>query len=251
MVICPRSGHRSRRRTAASAAGRHARRHAVHSRRRDACSRLHLHAVTRSDRRRRQQLSTRRSSTSRAATSTSPATSRTSSPSASRPTSRRRRPVPAAASQRQPDVPREVRLRPVQPRRLDDEGHRGSRFGIQQTPWVDFEEGIYRYRFQGTVFAEREGYRVARRTPARRSTTTCRRTTATFTSASTTARTTTGRKSTIRRRFEFRGTLRPFAKGSPVLRGIRVHGVLRRRQLRAGRRAQARPWAASPSSTRT
>lgn len=33
-----------------------------------------------------------------------------------------------------------------------------ARFGIQQTPWVDFEEGIYRYRFQGTVFSEREGY---------------------------------------------------------------------------------------------
>jgi hypothetical protein len=33
-----------------------------------------------------------------------------------------------------------------------------TRFGIQQTPWVDFEEGIYRYRFQGTVYSEREGY---------------------------------------------------------------------------------------------
>jgi hypothetical protein len=40
---------------------------------------------------------------------------------------------------------------------LDDWVGRGSwvRLGIQQTPWVDFEEGIYRYRFQGTVFAER------------------------------------------------------------------------------------------------
>lgn len=40
---------------------------------------------------------------------------------------------------------------------LDDWMARGSwvRLGIQQTPWVDFEEGIYRYRFQGTVFAER------------------------------------------------------------------------------------------------
>ena len=40
---------------------------------------------------------------------------------------------------------------------LDDWMARGSwvRMGIQQTPWVDFEEGIYRYRFQGTVFAER------------------------------------------------------------------------------------------------
>ena len=43
---------------------------------------------------------------------------------------------------------------------LDDWMTKGSwvRLGIQQTPWVDFEEGIYRYRFQGTVFAEREGY---------------------------------------------------------------------------------------------
>src|SRR3989454_2055700 len=40
---------------------------------------------------------------------------------------------------------------------FDDWMTRGSwvRLGIQQTPWVDFEEGIYRYRFQGTVFAER------------------------------------------------------------------------------------------------
>jgi len=33
-----------------------------------------------------------------------------------------------------------------------------ARFGIQQTPWLDFAEGIYRYRFQGTMFVEREGY---------------------------------------------------------------------------------------------
>jgi hypothetical protein len=33
-----------------------------------------------------------------------------------------------------------------------------ARFGIQQTPWLDYVEGIYRYRFQGTLFAEREGY---------------------------------------------------------------------------------------------
>ena len=31
------------------------------------------------------------------------------------------------------------------------------RFGIQQTPYVDFMEGIYRYRFQGTIFEDREG----------------------------------------------------------------------------------------------
>jgi hypothetical protein len=43
---------------------------------------------------------------------------------------------------------------------LDDWMWKGTwtRLGMQQTPWVDFEEGIYRYRFQGTVFMDREGY---------------------------------------------------------------------------------------------
>jgi hypothetical protein len=33
-----------------------------------------------------------------------------------------------------------------------------ARFGIQQTPFVDFEETMYRYRFQGPIFADREGF---------------------------------------------------------------------------------------------
>ena len=43
---------------------------------------------------------------------------------------------------------------------LDDWTTKGSwvRLGIQQTPIIDFEEGIYRYRFQGATFADREGY---------------------------------------------------------------------------------------------
>lgn len=42
---------------------------------------------------------------------------------------------------------------------FDDFLTRGSwiRFGLQQTPFIDYEEGIYRYRFQGQVFVEREG----------------------------------------------------------------------------------------------
>ncbi len=32
------------------------------------------------------------------------------------------------------------------------------RIGQQQTPFVDFMEGIYRYRFQGNIFEEREGF---------------------------------------------------------------------------------------------
>ncbi len=43
---------------------------------------------------------------------------------------------------------------------LDDWMTKGSwvRLGMQQTPWVDFEETIYRYRFQGTIFMDRESY---------------------------------------------------------------------------------------------
>ncbi|HMD34469.1 MAG TPA: porin [Vicinamibacterales bacterium] len=43
---------------------------------------------------------------------------------------------------------------------LDDWMTRGSwvRLGIHQTPLLDYEESIYRYRFQGTTFTEREGY---------------------------------------------------------------------------------------------
>lgn len=46
---------------------------------------------------------------------------------------------------------------------LDDwlnQGRTGSwiRLGAQQTPWVDFMETLYRYRFQGTVFEDREGF---------------------------------------------------------------------------------------------
>ena len=46
---------------------------------------------------------------------------------------------------------------------LDDwlnKGRTGTwvRLGAQQTPWVDFMETVYRYRFQGTVFEDREGF---------------------------------------------------------------------------------------------
>ena len=112
---------------------------------------------------------------------------------------------------------------------LDDWMTRGSwiRLGIQQTPWVDFEEGIYRYRFQGTVFAERVPL-------------------PTVMSSSDAGvsfhynfaanygdvhfglyngenyqRTETNNQ----KGFEFRGTVRPFAAGMPILRGLRAHLV--------------------------
>lgn len=46
---------------------------------------------------------------------------------------------------------------------LDDWTTRGSwvRLGMQQTPLVDYEEQIYRYRLQGTTFTDREGYNAS------------------------------------------------------------------------------------------
>ncbi|HEX4441230.1 MAG TPA: hypothetical protein VH854_14225, partial [Thermoanaerobaculia bacterium] len=43
---------------------------------------------------------------------------------------------------------------------FDDWTTKGSwvRFGLQQTPYIDFYETIYRYRFAGTIFVDREGF---------------------------------------------------------------------------------------------
>ncbi len=42
---------------------------------------------------------------------------------------------------------------------LDDWMNRGSfaRFGMQPTPWIDFIDSVYRYRFQGPTLEDREG----------------------------------------------------------------------------------------------
>ena len=42
---------------------------------------------------------------------------------------------------------------------MDDWMTRGSfaRFGMQQTPWIDFIDSVYRYRFQGPTLEDREG----------------------------------------------------------------------------------------------
>ena len=43
---------------------------------------------------------------------------------------------------------------------LDSWTTKGSsvRFGLQQTPYIDYAESIYRYRFQGPIFVDREGF---------------------------------------------------------------------------------------------
>jgi hypothetical protein len=112
---------------------------------------------------------------------------------------------------------------------FDDWMTRGSwaRLGIQQTPWVDFEEGIYRYRFQGTVFPERIPLPTA------------------MTSSDAGASFHYNVPSNYgdihvgvyngenyqrvevndQKALEFRGTVRPFATSLPVLRGLRAHLV--------------------------
>jgi len=112
---------------------------------------------------------------------------------------------------------------------LDDWMARGSwiRLGIQQTPWVDFEEGIYRYRFQGTVFAERVPLpTVMSSSDAGVS---FRYNFAAnygdvhfgFYNGENYQRTETNNQ----KGFEFRGSVRPFAAGMPILRGLRAHLV--------------------------
>ena len=46
---------------------------------------------------------------------------------------------------------------------LDDHVSPGSyaRFGMQPNPWFEFYEPVYRYRFQGTIFEEREGFMLS------------------------------------------------------------------------------------------
>jgi hypothetical protein len=112
---------------------------------------------------------------------------------------------------------------------LDDWMPRGSwaRLGIQQTPWVDFDEGIYRYRFEGTTFAERVPLPT------------------TMTSSDAGASYHMNFSDNYgdvhvgvyngenyprpeinnEKALEIRTTVRPFAQGLPILRGIRGHLV--------------------------
>jgi hypothetical protein len=108
---------------------------------------------------------------------------------------------------------------------LDDWMTRGSwvRVGIQQTPLLDYEEGIYRYRFQGTTFTEREGF---------------------YNSADAGVSFHYNFPSNFgdvhvgvyngegyakpevndQKAVDIRGTLRPFARNAPLLRGLRLTG---------------------------
>jgi hypothetical protein len=106
---------------------------------------------------------------------------------------------------------------------LDDWMPKGSwaRLGIQQTPLLDFEEGIYRYRFQGKVFAEREGLLTSSDAGASFH--------ANF--AQNYGDVHVGIYNgegyshvevNTQKAIQIRGTIRPFAKGAMVARGLRI-----------------------------
>jgi hypothetical protein len=108
---------------------------------------------------------------------------------------------------------------------LDDWMTKGSwaRLGIQQTPLLDYEEGIYRYRFQGTTFTEREGFYNSADAGASFH----------FNFPSNYGDLHVGvyngegyAKPEVndKKALEIRGTVRPFATNAPILRGLRVTG---------------------------
>jgi hypothetical protein len=108
---------------------------------------------------------------------------------------------------------------------LDDWMTKGSwaRFGIQQTPLLDYEEGIYRYRFQGTTFTEREGFYNSADAGASFH----------YNFPSNYGEVHVGiydgegyakTDPNDQKAFEIRGTVRPFARNAPALRGLRLTG---------------------------
>jgi len=108
---------------------------------------------------------------------------------------------------------------------LDDWMTKGSwaRLGIQQTPLLDYEEGIYRYRFQGTTFTEREGFYNSADAGASFH----------YNFPSNYGEVHVGvyngegyakTDPNDQKAVEIRGTVRPFAANAPLLRGLRVTG---------------------------
>ena len=108
---------------------------------------------------------------------------------------------------------------------LDDWMAKGSwvRLGIQQTPLLDYEEGIYRYRFQGTTFTEREGYYSSSDAGASFH----------YNFPSNYGEVHVGvyngdgyarLEPNDQKAIMVRGTVRPFARNSPQLRGLRLTG---------------------------
>lgn len=110
---------------------------------------------------------------------------------------------------------------------LDDWLPKGSwaRLGIHHTPFVEFQETIYRYRFQGTVFSEREGYLSSSDAGASFHYNSpgdyAELHVGVYNGETYSRLETNGQKA-----LQVRGTVRPFAKRRAALRGLRLTGFL-------------------------
>lgn len=98
-----------------------------------------------------------------------------------------------------------------------------ARFGMQPTAFVNFSEDVYRYRFQGPIFVDREGFLLSSDAGAAFH----------YNLPSNYGDVHVGvyngetyKKLEVndQKALQLRGTVRPFAKGAPVLRGLRVTG---------------------------
>lgn len=97
------------------------------------------------------------------------------------------------------------------------------RMGIHQTPYVDWEENLYRYRFQGTVFAERVGSMSSSDGGVSFHTNLPNNYGEVHVGMYNGENYNRVDVNNVKA-FEFRGTLRPFGRGSPTARGLRVTG---------------------------
>lgn len=98
-----------------------------------------------------------------------------------------------------------------------------ARFGMQGTGFVNFAEDLYRYRFQGPIMVDREGYLLSSDAGIAFH----------YNMPSNWGDVHVGvyngetyKKLEVndQKALQFRGTVRPFAKAAPVLRGLRVTG---------------------------
>ena len=105
-----------------------------------------------------------------------------------------------------------------------------------QTPYTDFEETVYRYRFQGTIFADREGfassadYGVSFRTAFPQNY-------GEVIAGLYNGDTYTRAEPNDQKSFRMRATVRPFP-GPGLARGLRVTAYVDRDHTVQGRRAQ-------------
>jgi hypothetical protein len=108
---------------------------------------------------------------------------------------------------------------------LDDFMTRGSwaRFGMQQTAIVDHTETIYRYRFQGTVFVDREGFLSSSDFGASFHYN-FKNNYGDIHAGIYNGENYTRADPNDQKALQFRGTVRPFARSAPALRGLRLTG---------------------------